>query len=178
MDTQSLDKEKMKVVKEMADMSVLVSSAKAELLKLQADKETFFTEREKETSERIDSFLKESKSILEEVISNYKQVHDFHIVLEAFSEFLSQSHNDFTDNVKDFTEKSKLWQELIFKKESEVEEIRKDLVAERDSMDREKIYFKSKSAQLEKDRKHIESQNASLQTAYNSLKTLWQQRNK
>ncbi len=56
-----LNENKMKVVKELADINMLISEGKAILLKAEGDKEKFITNREKEVINRIKTVLENSR---------------------------------------------------------------------------------------------------------------------
>lgn len=174
MQIEELDHKKMEVMKEISDINVLTAKSKAELIQLEKEKEVFLSRRDNEILVRIHKLLNNSRSILEETNSNYTLVHSFYETVKGFSEYISEIHKSLLVQIDDFSEKNELWQAEINEREREISDISKQLYIERESMNREKEAIKNKRAELEKDTKHLESQQASFQTSYKELKKLWE----
>ena len=85
MTTEELDKQKMDVLREVSESSMLVMGLKAKLIELEEKKEEFFKEREKIAKNRILDLLGDSKTLLDQVHSNYQLTHEFCQTLKGFN---------------------------------------------------------------------------------------------
>lgn len=81
METQELEKQKMDVLREMAECNMLIGSLRAEIEKLKKDKEEFLLLRENEVAGRIHKLLNNSRILFQETESNYKTVQEFYSLL-------------------------------------------------------------------------------------------------
>ena len=170
---QELDAQKMKVMKEIADTNLLVAGMKAELLKLEEDKEKFFVLRDNEVLGRIHKLLNNSRVLLDETRDNYIFTHDFYETIKIYSEDVKEGYQVLQGIIAEFSEKAVTWQEEIKNQETEIVEMKKDLQRDKESMDREKEFLQKKKKAVDDDRKRLESQQEALATSYKELKNLW-----
>jgi len=168
-----LTQQKMKALRELADTNVLIAQGKALLIKLEKEKETFFVEKETELTKRINTILTDSQKIFEEAKSNYAQVHEYHETLESFSSFLDQSAKSMSLSIADFRDKIEEWKAHMKQEENLLQELRKDIQMDTESIKREKQYLKRRKDEIESEQKHVESQQQALQTSYKEIQKLW-----
>lgn len=165
-----LDNKKMKVLEEMAQVNMIVSGMRAEMLKLEQDKKGFISQREKEVFDCIKEVLNESRSLLDETENNYILVHDFYESIKVFANFLSETHENLKNLMMDFDKKTEKDKKELAKQQEEIGEIRKKLKVDNGILGRENAEITKKKQELENIQKKIESERATLASVYNILK--------
>lgn len=173
MDTKELESGKIKVLKEIADINLLISEGKATLRSIEERQKKLIEDGEVEIQDKISKILVESSNILEKAKGNYAEVHEFYEIIKGFSDYIKKSYQDVNSLIVDFKEKTVLWKDEIKKQESQISSIKTELEMDRLSVDRDKKYIKVVKEGMDKERKHIESQQATLETSYEELKKLW-----
>ena len=166
---QELDKEKIKVLEEIADINVKVLEAKGTLKQLEDDKEAFIQFRENEVSGRIHKLLNSSRILLSEVSQNYIAIHALYDTISASSDDLSKIYSDFKELVADFKEKSGLADEAIEKQEKELQENKNLVKLQSESLDRDKKFIERKKKEIEDDRRKLEDERGTLKRAIERL---------
>ena len=120
MTTEELDKQKMDVLREVTESSMLVMGLKDKLVELEEKKEEFFKEREQEAKNRVLDLLGDSKTLLDQVHSNYQLVHEFCGTLKDLSDRMNVMQTSFLKTVEYFNENSEIWQKNIDKQVEEL----------------------------------------------------------
>lgn len=170
MEITELDKKKMEVVKELADMNVLLAKTQDELSELEKGKEDFIWKRENEVLGRIHKLLNNSRILLEETNANYTLVHSFYETLKGFSEHISKAHDNFLEMVESFNEKNELWEKGLNEREEDLSRLSQEVNGDQVSINKQKDFIKGKEKELEKETKHIESKHQQIQSALEYLK--------
>lgn len=173
MEITELDNQKMKVMEELASTQMLISGMKAEMMSLDSKKEEFFVYRENEVLARIHKLLNNSRTLLDEVKTNYEEVHNFYLLLKEFSDFLTGTNTGLTRLMDDFIQKSTEHNAILNKREMEIEELRKDLEYDQAGLKRDKNFIEKEKKKIAEAKRHIESQQASLKTSYEQSKRVW-----
>lgn len=164
-----ITKEKMQIVQEIAQINVLISQGKAELLALEGEKKEFFEKRDKELLDRIKGVLSDSKQLLDDTKSNYKEVHEFYELLKSFSEYISTSHKDFSEMVIDFNRNHVEYKKQIDNEREELSRLQKDVLSDKISIESDRKFILVKKKELENESRLIADQRGTLKRAWDEL---------
>ncbi len=170
METQELDQMKMKAMQEVSEMNLMVAGMKAELAKLQGEKEDFLKDRENEVMGLVDQLLKDSQQMLEETKSNYSLIHEFYETLKSFSAYIKEGQNALEEVFQDFKLTSEAVEIELIRKIKEVEQERKLLAIERTGIEKDKAYIKQQTAEIERQKALISSRQQQIKSALDTLK--------
>lgn len=168
-----LEKQKMDVLKVLADTNIKISEAKNTLFKIQEDETEYLKKREEKALVKVQKVLDESKEILDKAHSNYEDTHKFCQTISNYSDFLGEAHGKFTDMLDLFNEKNELWDKNAKLQYEEIARQRK--IVEQDTKDietREKA-IKEALKIIENEKILIASRQASLKIALDAEKKLW-----
>lgn len=166
---ETVTQEKMKVLQEIAQINVLISQGKAELNALEDGKQEFFSKRDKELLDRIKQLLSESSDILDKTKSNYKEVHEFYVLMQSFSEFLHESHKNFSSMVNDFNRNHELYKKDIDHQYEELSRLRKEINLDIISLEKDKKFAIIKRKELEEEARLIADRRGALERAWKEL---------
>lgn len=131
METQELDNLKMKTMKEVADAQVLLSSMKAEMIKLKSDKDIFFKLREDEVLERIEQVLKDSENLVNQTTSNYQLVHEFVETLKSFADYLKDGQTQLGEVIEDFKKEAERILQDFKSREEKLQQHERQMISDR-----------------------------------------------
>jgi len=160
-----LEKTKFDAVKEIADMTIQISGAKLALEEIKNAKNEFISEREKETVEKIQKIINDSKEILEQANKNYAEVHNLLNILTSYKECLDELNEKFAEMIGDFNKKDKEWKENTEKQYKEIEELQRQTKEDAEKVKREKDDIKKAHLQIKKDYQRIASRQAQIKSA-------------
>lgn len=123
----TFDKEKMDSIRALAETNMQVSSAKAELIKLQSIETTYLEEREKKAVERVTKVLNESKELVEETKNNYAEIQTLLNTASSLAGFITEVSGKLENLVKIFNENSETWDRQSKETEEQISIVRRDI---------------------------------------------------
>jgi len=163
MEIHTLEKNKMDVVRALAETSVKVSEARALLESMKTDQAKFVAERELKALEAVDKALTESKTTLDQASNNYEEAKVLLASISGFSDYLKDAHLEFKKLITSFKERSDLWDFMAKERENIADEQKKQLLigtaklsAERESIEQQKKAVERDKAKIKDDRETIE----------------------
>lgn len=170
METQELDSIKMKTMQEIANSNLLIDSMKAELIKLEEDKENFFKLREEEVMTNIKRVVNESQALLEHTKSNYDHVHEFYSVLTSFSDYLKDGQAQLGEAIEDFNREAKAIMKTLDERSALIAHERKQMDAEKSTLDGQRNQINGAQVQLQNDQRLLFDQQETLKRSIDRLK--------
>ena len=166
---QELDKEKMDIMKELADTRMKISNAGNTLVQLKADEDKYLSEREKKALDGVEKILEESKDLLAKTHENYDEIHLLCQNISNFAGFVSEAHGKFQGLLADFGERSEYWDRSVVTTRAEFAEIRRNINTERTIIENEQKGIKAAQKKIEEEKALIESRQSQIK---NALKVL------
>lgn len=157
----------------LAKVNLAISEAKGSLINLQEIETEYLEEREKKAVARIQKVLDNSGELLKEIGNNYTAIEEFAKNVSGFAKILTELYDKFCDLNESFQKKSKAFdertkaQEIVF--EGQKRQIKSDQV--RIANDNKGLL--AREEKVKADIRHIESQQAALETGYRLEKELW-----
>jgi len=145
----TLDQEKFNTAKELAEISGNLSTARAELKKLEETTGEYMIGREKEAEERVLKVLRESREALEEVSKNHKEITIFSGETKAYAATLKTIANEIIALFEDFTAR-------MHKADEDMAEHQKALTETLNLIKVERVQVQEDRKLLEADRKDLE----------------------
>lgn len=174
MEITELEKSKMDSMKELADTNIKISEAKNLLFKLQEDETQYLVVREKKALEKIQKALDDSKELLDKTHKNYEKIHEFCQSVSSYADFLSETHKKFQEMLEVFKSRNQIWDGNAKQHYEELARQRKIVEQDTQAIEQREKQIKEAQEGLEKDRKRIESLQATLLTSYQAEKDLWE----
>jgi chromosome segregation ATPase len=168
--TIELEKTKMDVMKEIADSNLILSGLRADIKKMEKDKDEFFQQRQDQLESRLYSFLRNSQSLVKETEENYIYVHNFYEELKKFAELVKEQRNEVKKQLDDLKDKTVDFTNSMNRNIEELSKIRSGINSDFAAIEKEKKYIKQQQVEIAKDRADLSVRNANLMTALKALK--------
>lgn len=169
----TIDTQTMQSVKALADTNIKISEARSVLFKLQETETEYLVEREKKILSRIQDNLEQSRSLIDETSKNHQGIKDLYSQCTSFVEFLDEVYDSFQEIVKNFDERSDMWEAKIGIQQDEILEQRKEIKIEQVRIKNDQKSLKDKEKLLQNMKSHIESRQAALESSYKIEKEIW-----
>jgi hypothetical protein len=166
---QELDKEKMDIMKELADTRLKISEAGNVLTQLKTDESTYLNKREKKALDGIEKILEDSKDLLIKTHENYDEIHKLCQTISSFTGFVLEAHGKFQDLLTDFNTRSESWDREVARQHGELAEIRRNINTERTIIENEQKGIKAALKKIEKEKTLIESRQSQIKVAIELL---------
>lgn len=165
-----ITKEHMDSLKALADTNVKIGVARGTLQKLEEEETTYLEEREKKALGRIQAMFDGSKELLDGIRSNYAQVKELLTTASSFSDFLLKAYESLSGLIKDFNERSELWEVKIKEKEEEFALIKQDIKNDKVRIANDRQALDAKEALLRVEARKIQDERQTLDRAITRLK--------
>lgn len=162
-------KEKMEVVKAIAQANIELSRAKETFSKLKEEEKEYLKDREKLVLERIDAAVAGSKHLLDEIHENHEKVKDFYKSVMLCSDFLDEAYEKFSELVVNFNEKSERAEKVITEKEENLSLLKKDIDIQRSRIESDMEIIKKKEKFIKDEKALIESRQKQIKAALQVL---------
>ncbi len=166
---ETLDTQKFQSIKEIADMTIKISEAKATLKSIEDTKDEYLSVREKEVEDKINKILIDSEEILTSARKNFNEVHNLLGIVSSYKEFLDEGYVKFSDMLVDFNKRNTEWNVVIEKENKQISEMKREIDEDRKSIERQKKDNQNTILQIAKDKKVIESRQAQIKVALEVL---------
>lgn len=170
MENQELDKLKMQTMNEIAESNVLIGNMKAELVKLEEDRENFFKLRSDELVERLEKALDDSHEIVDKTISNYTLVQEFYQILTSYSVFIKESQTQLEEDANEFNLSAQKVVDKLNAREAQIDSDRKQIDAQLSFVKGEIDRMEIEKRQLTDDQRILRDGRESLKRAIERLK--------
>lgn len=143
----------MNSVKALAEMNLKISSARAEIMNLEATKEKFLKNREEMAKESIKKAFLESQELLTAVQSNHDEIRLLAQMANDFSNDLVILHAKVKASAIAFNSTTEEWERNLSQQITEINGLRKGVEQDRAAIERDKAYL----VQARKDVKALET---------------------
>lgn len=170
MNTQVLEKSKMDAIKELADTSIKISEAKNIIFKLQEDETEYLVLREKKALEKIEKVVRESKELLEQSKSNYEEIHGLCRQVSELILFLTTTQSSLADLLREFNERSDLWDIEVKDQLAEIEEVKRKNQIDKTLIENDQKTIKVELKKLENEQIKINDQRETIKRIIERLK--------
>lgn len=169
---EKLDQEKFNTAKELADMGVNLSLARAEFKDLKDNTEKYLVNREKEAEERVIKVFKKSREALEETTKNHDQLSSLNRELKAYAIEMKGLATDIATLFEDFnnrmTEADSDMKEFFLK----VSDIVREIKLGRSEIEIKKKLLEGERLDIAKDRRLLKDRQEMLKRGFEELKKL------
>lgn len=170
-----LEKDKMDTLKQLAEVNIEISNAKAILQNLKVNIQDFLEKRKLLEEDNIRKVYSESKGIIDEIQKEFSKIHAYYNEIRSYTVFLQELQSNIISQIDVFTENSEEFIQYIQGEFTKISELKKDLENDRIINKNEFDSIQKAKVQLSKDRKHLESQQDTLATSFKEIKKLWKQ---
>lgn len=170
-----LEKDKMDTLKQLAEVNIEISNAKAILQNLKSNIQDFLEKRKLLEEDTIRKVYSESKGIIDEIQKEFSKIHAYYNEIRSYTVFLQELQSNIISQIDVFTENSEEFIQYIQGEFTKISELKKDLENDRIINKNEFDSIQKAKVQLSKDRKHLESQQDTLATSFKEIKKLWKQ---
>lgn len=165
-----ITKDQMILQKAMAETTMKISMAKAELFKLQEAETIYLVEREKRAMEKINQTVTDNQSLIDEAKNNVEIVQKWSESLVSFSDFLDGLHAQFLELLEDFNQRNDAWEKKLNDQLSEIAEMRKHIRADQIRITNDRKGIERREKLLADKQEVIESRQAQIKSALEILK--------
>lgn len=155
---QTLDKQMMESLRELAKINGEISSGKVEIIHLKKDLDRFLEERGRLENEKIQLILQESNETIKKIYENKDYVVNYFNEVKSFSKFLQDIHEVLNKSVESFKIEQELWDEKVKKDSKQFAGIKQELENQSIALKRDKEYIENSKKQIAKDREYIRNQ--------------------
>jgi hypothetical protein len=138
MDIKTIDSEKMKSLKALADANIAVSTVKGTLAKLKTDQHEYLKEREVKAIKQVQAVLDESQTVLKDAFANYVAVNELGREVSELSTFITEAYTDFLELKGLFDEMTSEWEASVESTKKELEETKKQILIDRAHIEKDK----------------------------------------
>jgi len=170
MNIETVDKIKMEALKSLAETNIKVSAVKDTLAKLKTEEDVYLKSREKKVLAQIEALVTESREVLAEAYQNYNAVHDLSKDSAEFATFLGEAYQDFQTLQATFETSTEVWKNNVKETQGELEELKKQIKADRTQVDTDKKAIEKAYKVLATDKRRINDDRETLERAIIRLK--------
>jgi hypothetical protein len=167
---QTLDKQMMESLRELANINGEISSGKAEIIQLKKGLEEFLENRKQLEQNTISAILEESKKTIQEINENKVFVQSYYNEVSSFSKFLKEIYSSFNEMKDNFEKEQELWKLTVSKDSKTLSEIKKEIDNNIRLLDIDKKYIADAKKQIAKDKEYITNQQNTIKATINHLK--------
>lgn len=173
MSSIEIEKDKMDTLKQLANVNIEISNGKAILQNLKDDIDDFLKERKVLETGVIDRVRIESKQIVDDIYKDFSKIHAYYNEIHSYTGFLQELQVNIHTQIGTFKETSKDFMEYIASEQNKLSELKKDIENDRLINKNELESIEKAKVQLNKERIHLESQQATLANSFRESKKLW-----
>ncbi len=173
MNENIITKEQMDSMKALAQTNMEISKARGLLFQLEETETIYLENREKKAMDKIKKALDESKGLLIETNKNWSEVQGLYETASKSSVFLGEMYENMDGIIKDFTERSKSWEEHIDTQLEEIAKQNQDIKIQRVEIENSKTMLLKRDKSLKEAQILLESRQAALESNYRTEKELW-----
>lgn len=167
---QTLDKQMMDSLRELANINGEISSGKAEIMQLKNDLQEFLENRKLLEHETINKMLEESHNTIQSINDNKVFIESYYNEVKSFSKFLKEVHTSFIETKDNFEKEQELWKTIVNKDSKRLSEIKNEINNSIRLMEMDKKYIVDAKKQIAKDKEYITNQQNTIKANINHLK--------
>lgn len=173
MNLETINKENMKAVTELANINLEISAGKEKLSEMKKDIGKFLSERDQQDRVRFDKLLEESEETVKAIGKNNAKVNAFYNEIKSYSGFLNEFCTDIKSGFSQLNKEYIEFTELVEREMSKLSDIRKENEEMAKNIALEKKDIEKNKKDIEKERLHIQSQREALKNSYEAEKKLF-----
>ena len=166
----TVDKQQMEGLQALAQTTMKVSEAKANLYKLEETETEYLVAREQKAMDRIRKVHDDSAALLQETQTNYAEVHQILRTVGEASAFIGEAYTAFKALLTDFEARNEAWEANCKAWEDHTKAVKDALKVERTKIENEKVSIETTKKGIAEDRRKVDDMRQTLDRAIKRLK--------